>query len=145
MLYVPVGDIRELNQYQSDYFGAGKSKSINLTDEKGNVKNGNPTPFDGHVITQFSVNIKINSSVSVDPFEVVYNSLPDTQKSRILQLRDKVGFALMKSQEGVQFQDNGKSNIIDLDKTLANNVTEFFQYIPNPENIINGKFFFVQW
>ncbi|WP_117275799.1 FtsX-like permease family protein [Mycoplasmopsis edwardii] len=145
VLYVPVGDIRELNQYQSDYFGAGKSKSINLTDEKGNVKNGNPTPFDGHVITQFSVNIKINSSVSVDPFEVVYNSLPDTQKSRILQLRDKVGFALMKSQEGVQFQDNGKSNIIDLDKTLANNVTEFFQYIPNPENIINGKFFFVQW
>ncbi|EIE42262.1 ABC transporter permease protein [Mycoplasmopsis canis UFG1] len=153
VLYVPSGDIRELNQYQPDYFAAGSSKAINLFDEVSKKhKNGEPTPFDGHVITQFSVNLKIASSVSIDPFEVVYNSLPDTQKSRILKLRNDVGYGLMKSQEGLVFlnevNDKGEtveSNIININKTLENGVTEFFQYIPNADNIINGKFFFVTW
>ncbi|UWV79867.1 ABC transporter permease [Mycoplasmopsis felis] len=74
-LYVPVGNISELNLYQSDYFKAGYSSSINVDN-----KNGIPKIFDGHLLTQFSVNLKIDSSISVDPFEIVYQSLPDVQK-----------------------------------------------------------------
>ncbi|MCU9934163.1 hypothetical protein NWE61_03195 [Mycoplasmopsis felis] len=75
-----------MNLYQSDYFKAGYSSSINVDN-----KNGIPKIFDGHLLTQFSVNLKIDSSISVDPFEIVYQSLPDVQKARILNTRDDVG------------------------------------------------------
>ncbi|BBA22247.1 ABC transporter permease [Mycoplasmopsis bovirhinis] len=149
-LYVPIGDIRELNQYQPDYFKPGVSSVVNLNDPKTNLpKNGNPTDFHPHVITQFSVNLKIDSSVSIDPFEIIYNSLPDSQKSRIMQLRDNVGFALTKHQQGVAFTKITKngvevdSNTIDINQTYKNGVRAFFQYIPNKEKIINGKFWYV--
>ncbi|UWV76965.1 ABC transporter permease [Mycoplasmopsis cynos] len=146
-LYVPIGKITELNQYQSDYFAAGKSSAVNVEN-----KNGIPSEFDGHVITQFSVNIKIDSSVSVDPFEIIYNSLLILKRRRILQLRDKVGYALTKSQKNLVFKKiknkEGKlvdSNVIDINETVKNKVYEFFQYVPNKDNIINGKFFYLKW
>ncbi|TDV24416.1 ABC-type antimicrobial peptide transport system permease subunit [Mycoplasmopsis mustelae] len=141
-LYVPVGNISELNSFNSDYFKAGYSSAININDA-----NGKPTNKDGHLITQFSINIKINSSIQIDPFNIVYQSLPDVQKARILQTRDKVGFALTHTQENVPFiNKNGKlTNQVDYDKAHQLGIEKFFLYVPNKTSIIEGRFYQMQW
>ncbi|RIV16723.1 ABC transporter permease [Mycoplasmopsis gallopavonis] len=145
-LYVPIGVGEEMNMYQSNYFGTGYSPAINVYNA-----NGNPGQFTGHLITQFSVNIKINKGVSIDPWSIVYNSLPDTQKSRITLVRDKVGFALESTQVGLVYQEkrdvNGnlvKTNEIDGAKTKQNR-DWFFHYVPNEQNVVDGKFYFYKW
>ncbi|WP_322909048.1 ABC transporter permease [Mycoplasmopsis felis] len=142
-LYVPVGNISELNLYQSDYFKAGYSSSINVDN-----KNGIPKIFDGHLLTQFSVNLKIDSSISVDPFEIVYQSLPDVQKARILSTRVDVGKALTFTQKDIPFEldSNGQKTLsFKFDKVRAKGIDQFFIYLPNENNIIDGKFFAMVW
>ncbi|MFV8401373.1 ABC transporter permease [Mycoplasma sp. 005V] len=134
-LYVPIGNISELDQYQSDYFKPGKSQAVNILG-----KNGNPNEFDGHVISQFSVNIIIDSVVGVDPWTSVYNSLPDSQKSRILKVRDKIGKALEKTQAGIVYDKYGD---VDTNKTSITGLQGFFEYFPDKENIMNGKFYYM--
>ncbi|MHA3839066.1 ABC transporter permease [Mycoplasma sp. HF14] len=133
-LYVPVGNISELDQYQSDYFKPGKSNAVNI-----DGKNGNPNEFDGHVLSQFSVNLIIDSAVKVDPWESVYNSLPDSQKSRIIKVRNKVGKALQQTQEGIVYDKDGA---VDANKTSISGLKGFFEYIPDKENPMNGKFYY---
>ncbi|WP_027121522.1 ABC transporter permease [Mycoplasma leonicaptivi] len=138
-IYVPVGSLSEYNKYQSDYFSSGYSSAINV-----DGANGNPNPFNGHVITQFSVSINITSDViSIDPFSLVFNSLPDTQKARVLKTRDIVGNALMKTQKGLIFEEN--SNFVDLNKTYENGLRAFFQYIPDINDVKNGRFYRLEW
>ncbi|MFV8483211.1 ABC transporter permease [Mycoplasma sp. 1932B] len=134
-LYVPIGNISELDQYQSDYFKPGYSTAVNILG-----KNGNPNEFDGHVISQFSVNIIIDSVVGVDPWTSVYNSLPDSQKSRILKVRDKIGKALEKTQAGIVYDEYGA---VDINKTSIIGLEGFFEYFPDKENTMNGKFYYM--
>ncbi|MCU9936750.1 hypothetical protein [Mycoplasmopsis cynos] len=63
-----------------------------------------------------------------------------------------MGYALTKSQKNLVFKKiknkEGKlvdSNVIDINETVKNKVYEFFQYVPNKDNIINGKFFYLKW
>ncbi|VEU76329.1 ABC transporter permease [Mycoplasmopsis columboralis] len=135
-LYVPLGNISEFNQIQSDYFKVGKSSAINIDD-----RNGNPSEFDAHVITQFSVNLKIDSTISIDPWTLVYNNLPDSQKARINKLRDQVAIMLEKTQSHVVFD---KNNVLDVKET-SKSKKDFFHYVPNAENPIEGKFFYLKW
>ncbi|WPB54536.1 ABC transporter permease [Mycoplasmopsis verecunda] len=135
-LYVPIGDISEIDQYKAGYFKPGVSTAVNE-----NGKNGNPNEFDGHVISQFSINITIDSVVGIDPWNAVYNSLPDSQKSRIIKVRDIVGKALEQTQSQVVFDKDGN---VDVDKTTLNGVEGFFQYYPNKDVPMNGKFFYMK-
>ncbi|MGZ9796871.1 ABC transporter permease [Mycoplasma sp. 4013] len=141
-LYVPIGRATELNAYQADYFKNGYSTAINVQN-----KNGEPTFKDPHLITQFSINIKIDSSISIDPFSVVFQSLPDVQKSRIIQSRDQIGYALTKTQKGLPFKvENGKqTNNVDFEKAHQLGLNNFFLYVPSADNIIDGKFFVMNW
>ncbi|MFV8469906.1 ABC transporter permease [Mycoplasma sp. Sp48II] len=134
-LYVPIGNISELDQYQSDYFKPGYSTAVNILG-----KNGNPSEFDGHVISQFSVNIIIDSVVGVDPWTSVYNSLPDSQKSRILKVRDKIGKALEKTQSNIVYDQYGA---VDHNKTSIKGLEGFFEYFPDKDNVMNGKFYYM--
>ncbi|QKT05733.1 ABC transporter permease [Mycoplasma sp. OR1901] len=146
-IYVPVGDVKEINSYNADYFKPGISQEININKD-GIDKNGNPHPFDGHLITQFSVNISVDSAISINPFEVVYNSLPDSQKSRVIKSHDSVGYALMLTQENVVFKEKVNKNDtpkIDIDKTRENGVNNFFLYVPDNNDVIKGKFYFMRW
>ncbi|QNM93646.1 ABC transporter permease [Mycoplasma sp. Pen4] len=94
-LYVPIGHVSEANSYAADYFRPGISNEINV-----NNKNGtNVDEFTGHIVTQFSVNVKVETGVAIDPFTYVYNSLPDSQKSKIIKIRNSVGRLLEKTQD----------------------------------------------
>ncbi|QGZ97996.1 FtsX-like permease family protein [Mycoplasma sp. NEAQ87857] len=150
-LYVPIGTGSEIDSYQNNYFKPGFSSVINakaINKQDQGLPNGNPNPYSPHIISQFSVSIKINTSVSIDPFNVVYNSLPDTQKIKILNVRDKVGYALEKTQEGLVYV-NG-TNEIDLEQTYLNlkklnKELGFFKYVANKNKIIDGKFWYFKW
>ncbi|UUD36222.1 ABC transporter permease [Mycoplasmopsis citelli] len=135
-LYVPIGNISEFNQTQSTYFKVGRSSAINIDD-----LNGNPSEFDAHVITQFSVNLKIDSTISIDPWTLVYNNLPDSQKARINKLRNQVALLLEKSQPFVVFNKDNTLNI----KETAKSKQDFFHYVANEQNPIEGKFYYLKW
>lgn len=137
-LYTTIGDVSELNWYQSDYFAPGYSTAVNA-----NGKNGNPTIFDPHVISQFSVNVKIDSSVSVDPWKLVYNSLPDTQKSKILKIRNLVGHALEKTQDWVVYEKDNP-NKYDVAKTKLTK-RDFFYYLENENNPLESQFLYLRY
>ena len=99
-LYVPIGQSNEALRHKADYFAPGHSSIINSDN-----KNGNPKFGDSHILTQFSVNINVSSGVAIDPWQTAYNSMPDTQKARVDQLRHKVAAELMATQDGEE--ENG--------------------------------------
>ncbi|WP_027334230.1 ABC transporter permease [Mycoplasma elephantis] len=92
-IYVPSGTSNEIETPLYNYFRPGYSKAINYNNNNGNVAI-NSKNYEPHIITQFSVNIGIDAGVSVDPWQITYNSMPDTQKSKVNAVRDSVGFAL---------------------------------------------------
>ncbi|WP_369021588.1 FtsX-like permease family protein [Mycoplasmopsis synoviae] len=136
-LYVPLGHSSEINSYAGDYFRPGFSNSINT-----NFANGNPEYNDPHVLTQFSLNIRINGGVSVDPFNLIFNSLPDSQKNKIVVTRNIIGKELEKTQDNLVYNSN---NEIDISKTSKINKVGFFGYIPDNLVIQNGKFWYFQY
>ncbi|UUM19822.1 MULTISPECIES: ABC transporter permease [unclassified Mycoplasma] len=135
-LYVPIGNISEFNQTQSSYFQVGHSNAINI-----DGKNGDPNEFDAHVITQFSVNLKIDANVSLDPWTLIYNNLPDSVKARINKLRNQIALLLEKTQSFVVFN---KDNTLNLKET-AKSKKDFFHYVPNIQNPVDGKFYYLKW
>ncbi|MBN4084070.1 ABC transporter permease [Mycoplasma sp. CSL10166] len=146
-IYVPVGDVKEISSYNADYFKSGVSEEININKD-GINKNGIPNPFDGHLITQFSVNITVDSAVSINPFEVVYNSLPDSQKSRVIKSHDNVGYALMLTQKDIVFKEQQNANDtpkVDVEKTRKKGIKNFFLYVPDNNDVIKGKFYYMKW
>lgn len=133
-LYVPIGDTSELKRYNYDYFKSGYSPIINA-----NEANGNPDIFTPHILSQFSVNLVVDSGVSVDPWTIAYNAMPDTQKARINGIRDSLARALEETQVGVVRKDN---NIIPISQDQPVN---FFRYIPNPNRVIDSYFVYLTW
>ncbi|WP_029512627.1 ABC transporter permease [Mycoplasmopsis iners] len=93
LIYTPIGTLNETLATKQDYLKPGYSSIINF-----NNANGNPSVLDPHVTSQFSLDININSAISINPWEVSYNSMPDTQKGRINTIRNAVGFELQWTQ-----------------------------------------------
>ncbi|WP_406614091.1 ABC transporter permease [Mycoplasma corogypsi] len=153
-LYVPRGENNEINVYQNNYFAPGWSLAINGNPDTQEFANGNPKDQKlGHLITQFSVNIRINKGVSIDPWSIVYNSLPDAQKARVNKIRNEVGLALTRFQDTIW--NSGASEIdnyqdllkfrIDYEKLNKQGIIEFFEYVPNEQNVVDGKFYLKKW
>ncbi|WP_406614452.1 FtsX-like permease family protein [Mycoplasma corogypsi] len=147
-LYVPIGTVNEIDMYQSGFFRPGISTAISK-DNNGRLVNGNPTKNDGHILTQFSVNVQISS---YDPWTVIYNQLPDSHRSRVLQIRNKVATILQNSQPNLRFNNPNldelarKINIDETKKALAeNNGHGFFSYSPNAENVALGSFKYIRY
>ncbi|QGZ97469.1 FtsX-like permease family protein [Mycoplasma sp. NEAQ87857] len=153
-LYVPNGNIEEIERYRSDYFKPGVSEIINPN----NTVNGNPGQFDPHIITQFSVNIKIpGASGDFDPWSVIYNTLPDTLKSQVIKVRDNVGKLLERSQTNLVWTlkddleyfnstDNGARSIDPIATAKLNaNGGYFFKYIQNPDDPAKGTFWYFEY
>ncbi|UUD36889.1 Uncharacterized ABC transporter permease MG468 homolog [Mycoplasmopsis californica] len=93
LIYTPTGTSNEIETTLYNYFRPGYSKAINLGGKNGNIAQDSKQ-FEPHIITQFSVNIAIEGGVSVDPWQITYNSMPDTQKAKVNAIRDSVGYAL---------------------------------------------------
>lgn len=134
-IYVPLGEGVELKRNYADYFRPGYSSIINY-----GGKNGDPDEFTSHILSQFSVNIKVDSGIAADPWSIAYNSMPDSQKSRINLIRDKIGKELELTQEGLVINDEGQ---VDFEKTTKE--LNFFHYIPNKTVITDSKFMYYEW
>ncbi|QZE12065.1 ABC transporter permease [Mycoplasma sp. Ms02] len=134
-LYVPIGKTVELERTNGTYFKPGYSEIINSEN-----KNGFPDDFTSHILTQYSVNIKIDGSVSVDPWQLAYGAMPDSQKARVNLLRNKIGHELEKTQEGVYFTETGE---LDYEKVAGKD--SFFHFISDKKNSLNSKFVRYVW
>lgn len=121
-IYTPLGHGKEASTASYDYFRPGYSEAINFSPTNqpvnGNVPIGSKsTP---HIITQFSVNISIDAGVSVDPWQIAYNSMPDTQKAKVNAVRNPVGYALQNTTNN-QYRLHYKLHDIILENTKLKN------------------------
>ncbi|WP_036438055.1 ABC transporter permease [Mycoplasmopsis gallinarum] len=146
-LYVPLGNQSESQDTQYNYFGPGWSPIVN----QGN-QNGNPSSFEPHILTQFSLNIEIDQSVSVNPWDLAYNKMPDTQKNRIDKIRDIVGYALEYSQNYQRIEnktyvlsinENGNLNYQNIED--ASDKKTFFRYYKDSNSTKKGEFKIASW
>ncbi|TNK82456.1 ABC transporter permease, partial [Mycoplasmopsis pullorum] len=135
-LYVPVGDSIEIRTAAYDYFKPGHSSILNAFPDK----NGNPDDFTAHIITQFAVNVTVDSSISIDPWAITYNQMPDSQKSRINELRNKLGIALEGTQDGVYIKEDGT---LDFENTIK--TKGFFHFLINRNNPSLSKFVYYEY
>ncbi|EFF41341.1 ABC transporter permease [Mycoplasmopsis alligatoris] len=133
-LYVTQGLPQELKRNNFDYFKPGFSSVLNA----GYQANGTPDTFTPHIITQFSINLKVDSGVSVDPWSIAYNSMPDTQKSRITLLRNKIGVLLEKTQNGLVYDKKG-----NLDLNNSKHTFSYFRYDLNDKSPLDSKFVYM--
>ncbi|UUD35245.1 ABC transporter permease [Mycoplasmopsis caviae] len=146
-LYTPLGDISDGNREAADYFKPGYSSIINK-----NGKNGplSPDPdkasFDSHILSQFSVNVAVAAGVAVDPWQVAYNGMPDTQKAKIDKIRDRVGYQLERTQETTDkiFNVDPNTYAMSFVSKTNNQKLDFFKYYRSPYEK-QGSFKYAHW
>lgn len=98
LLYTPIGDSSEAQSWKSNFFQPGWAL-INGIENSDKFPNGIPGPRATHVVTKSSVDIAVNQGgLSISPWEIVLNSMPDSQKARTLQLSSKATKALEETQ-----------------------------------------------
>ncbi|QSF13503.1 ABC transporter permease [Mycoplasma sp. Mirounga ES2805-ORL] len=140
-LYVPIGNAKEGERQTWDYFRPGESSVIN-----DGGANGNPQNWDSHILSQFSTDISVDTGVSINPWEIAYNSMPDTQKVKIDRLRDRLAYQLEKTQSN----DNLKWIVDPVSKNLSlfdlskNKNVSFFKYYKAPYSK-SGSFKYAFW
>ncbi|UVD81429.1 ABC transporter permease [Mycoplasma iguanae] len=110
-LYVPLGETFESQTYRYNYFKPGAA-IVQTANVPKTLANGTLNPV---VITKPSLSILINKGgISVDPWELVLNSMPDSQKARVLEKANELTNLIEKTQNikienGQEFvEDNGK-------------------------------------
>ncbi|VEU77193.1 ABC transporter permease [Mycoplasmopsis columbina] len=148
LIYTPIGISAEAQSELKNYLAPGRSPVINGTGDL----NGNPLPFAPHILTQFSLDINVDSSISLNPWQVSYNLMPDTQKSRIDAIRNRVGWQLEKTQNNKKI--DGKTYIfyedpVTYELTYANKEDpedkhSFYKYYIAPGDKF-GQFRFMKW
>lgn len=121
-IYTPNGQSGEVLTGTYNYFRPGFSSAINssnIANPNGNV--GISDRDVPHIITQFSVNIAVDAGVSVDPWQIAYNSMPDTQKAKVNAARNPVGYQLQNTQKSIRYRlvdqilDELKINLSEMD------------------------------
>ncbi len=110
MLYVPVGDPSEGYVYYADYFKPGYNSIINKDGANGDVSlDDTTTP---HIFTKNSVDLTVLAGgLSINVWTNLYNSLPESQKSSVLNVLTKASTWLQWTQEGKEYQYDGKTYI----------------------------------
>ncbi|MEA4115359.1 ABC transporter permease [Mycoplasma sp. 744] len=148
LLYTPLGSASEIQQELWNYLAPGYSPIVNADN-----KNGNPTILDPHVITQFSLDLTLASGVSINPWDISYNSLPDTQKSKIDSSRKIVGNLLEETQNNkiidknkYIFINNPNKNdeLLYVNENNHSEIKNYFKFT-NLFNDNNGHFVYMQW
>ncbi|VEU60454.1 Uncharacterized ABC transporter permease MG468 homolog [Mycoplasmopsis bovigenitalium] len=144
-LYTPIGDSIESQRELNDFFKPGYSNVVNKNGLNG-IKNDSDSYYDSHILTQFSASIKVDAGVSVDPWQVAYNSMPDSQKAKIDKDRDRVGVLLERTQiENTKnkWDINPITKYVSLKDEKGNNL-DFFKYYRSPFEK-QGKFVYAKW
>ncbi|MGL5522217.1 MAG: FtsX-like permease family protein [Metamycoplasmataceae bacterium] len=106
LLFVPTGNPNEGNTYIADYFRPGFSSVINFDIEDPNnpgvfiPSNGVPFPNSPHIITKSSLDLTVKSSgININTWNTLFNSLPEAQKVKLLEVSENACFYIEKTQE----------------------------------------------
>ncbi|MGY6171747.1 FtsX-like permease family protein [Candidatus Mycoplasma pogonae] len=133
MLYVPTGTLAESEYYKGNYFKPGWA-AINGNPDSTKLLNGNPGKYDPHIITKSSVDILIaRAGIKISPWTIVLNSMPESQKARVLKLSAAAVKQMVLSQ-GVT-EENGEYVLKE-----NGQYKDFFDY-----DLENDKFVFKRW
>ncbi|WP_416737929.1 FtsX-like permease family protein [Mycoplasmopsis meleagridis] len=132
LIYTPIGTAAEIQTTLYNFVAPGISPVINNKNS-----NGNPGVLDPHVTSQFSLDLVIASGYSLNPWDLAYQSMPDSQRTKIDSIRDQIGNELEQSQNN-RIIDNktyiftnspdNKNMIIYANKDNLNDVKNYFAY-----------------
>lgn len=109
-LYVPVGAPEEGYVYYADYFKPGYNKIINKDGLNGNIPiNDTTTP---HIFSKSSVDLIVEAGgLSINVWKNLYNAIPESQRSMIINASEKASLWLEWTQEGKEIEYKGKKYI----------------------------------
>lgn len=121
LLYVVIGSQYEAEYNANNYFKPGWA----LINGPANSNiNGNPQNQDPHILSKNSVSVKINKNgLNFSVWDLITNSLPETQKARILKKSNEFSKAIEKTQN------------IEINKKIS-----YFKYLEQEE-----KFIYMFW
>ncbi|UWD34161.1 ABC transporter permease [Mesomycoplasma molare] len=142
LLYVPLGEASESNIESNNYFLPGRS----LVNGSGD-KNGNPQNNDPHVLTRAALQLQVESSISISPWDIVLNSMPDSQKARTLKVSKEAILKLEKTQNIQTVEKINKLNekyIFEFVGTLEKPLN-YFKFIEDENISSGGKFWYMVW
>ncbi|WGI36720.1 ABC transporter permease [Mesomycoplasma lagogenitalium] len=137
LLYVPIGDSTESNLESNNYFKPGRSLVNGSLKNNSYFKNGNPSNNDPHVLTRAALQLQIESSLAISPWDIVLNSMPDSQRARTLKISQETIYKLEKTQNinNDQFEYVGTKE----------NPLNYFKYIEDSQLSSGGKFWYMVW
>ncbi|MGZ9428626.1 ABC transporter permease [Mycoplasma sp. 1012] len=142
LLYVPLGVASESNVEANNYFKPGRALVNGDSD-----KNGNPKENDPHILTRASLQLQVESSLSISPWDIVLNSMPDSQRSRTLEI-SKMAISEIEKTQDIHFVEKvditGKKYNFEFVGTEAN-PQNYFKYIENENVSTGGKFWYMVW
>ncbi|MBN3534488.1 ABC transporter permease [Mycoplasma procyoni] len=141
LLYVPLGEASESNLENNSYFRPGRSLVNGESD-----KNGNPEEFSPHILTRASLQLQVESSLSISPWDVVLNSMPDSQRIRTLKISEDTIKKIEKTQN-IQTQKIKTENSeyeFEYVGTLEN-PQNYFKYINDSSVSTIGKFWYMSY
>ncbi|PAF54860.1 ABC transporter permease [Mycoplasmopsis agassizii] len=131
-LYMPIGYAGEANLEYNDYFAPGYSIAVNgELNPNGTINalnNGVPTIANSKIVTKYGASVAVNIGLKVNPWELTYNVLPDTQKTRIDEITQKIGPLLSQT----QWDDESTIKLI-----VDENNRSYFGSIERPLNYFN--------
>ncbi|VEU78127.1 ABC transporter permease [Mycoplasmopsis columbinasalis] len=162
-LYTPIGFNYESQSEIRDYLKPGHSSIIN-SDKPVKQKNsdtppyssppynGEPTTGEPHLLTQFSLDIVVDAAVTVNPWQVSYSLMADTQKTRIDSIRNRIGWQLEKTQNGLVadgktwefIKDSNTQAWYFVNKDNHNEYRDYYKYYVQPGEK-SGSFKLAKW
>lgn len=132
-LYVPVGAPEEGYVYYANYFKPGYNNIINKDNLNGNI------PFDDtttpHIFTKSSIDMTVEAGgLSINVWKNLYNAIPESQRTMIINASEKASLWLEWTQEGKEIEYKGKKYI-----TRFVNANQENEYLSLWDNL-NGQF-----
>ncbi|VEU68536.1 ABC transporter permease [Mycoplasmopsis pulmonis] len=142
-LYVPLGTPGEANLVDGTYFKPGWSNAIN--GDRSQKNNGDPKDYLPHVFSAFSMNIIVEGAIRFNLWDLIYNSLPDTQKFRV----DKIVSEMGKLLEQTQFDETSPYKLIQNPENgnfyygSVSDPKNYFKYFDDLQGV--RGFFYMRW
>ena len=139
-LYVPFGVNNEGNKYVAGYFRPGYSSSINYNqNNKKSLTQNEKDALKGkaHILSKASLDIKIDTGISTNPWNIAKNSMPDSQYVSATRIANKAG----KAMELTQLEGNNikKAKFADFEAMRTAHVQYYKYFINHKTN--EGKFY----
>lgn len=135
-LYVPSGDVGEINQSASTYFEPGQATVMGSKHQNGKLKPNQPI-----LISYSSLNLKSGSANGTTIFDIVLGQLPESLKNNIFSISNKVIEQMEQSQNLKVEKRNGVDFVY---KGTPPNYQPYFKFIKDQDSD-HGRFWYFQY